>query len=316
MTASVLVPGSIRLERLRQRVKSWREFARRYRRQRAGLVGLAILAAFAILAFAPQLFVGPLETATTATGPRLSPPSPTYLLGTDEIGRGVLNLVVWGSRVSLLIGILATVVNMTLGTIVGLVAGYLGGKVDQLLMRLADFFLIVPSFVVALILAGIVLQRVGTTSELFGFRISLFVTIMVIGITSWASTARIVRSMTLSLRERAFVDRARSIGSGSGHIMLRHIFPNIVPVVVANSVLHVVGAIYTETSMSFIGLGDPFQPSWGTVLYFAQQNGAAGSGAWWYMGAPGMCIVLVVLGFTLAGNALEATLNPRLKDRR
>ena len=181
-------------------------------------------------------------------------------------------------------------------------------------MRLTDFFLVLPTFVLAIILAPVILDIIGVEAEIFGLRATLLVIVVVIGITSWATTARIIRSQTLSMRERMFVDRARVIGSGQGHIMRRHIFPNVVNLIVANAVLTFAAAVFTETSLSFIGLGDPFAPSWGQILDSAQSAGAPGLGAWWYIAPPAVCVVLVVLAFTLVGNALDDILNPKSAD--
>jgi peptide/nickel transport system permease protein len=196
------------------------------------------------------------------------------------------------------------------------VSGYVGGRVDVFLMRITDFFLVLPTFVLALILAPIILDLIGANSSVFGIRVTLLVIVVVIGVTSWASTARIIRSQTLSVKERAFVGRARVIGSGGGHIMWRHILPNVMNLIVANTVLVFGGSILTETTLSFIGLGDPFAPSWGQVLNAAESAGALGLGAWWYVVPPAVCIVLVVLSFTLVGSALDDVLNPRLRVRR
>jgi peptide/nickel transport system permease protein len=182
-------------------------------------------------------------------------------------------------------------------------------------MRMTDFFLVLPTFVLAIVLAPIILDIVGTDAELFGIRATLLVIIVVIGLTSWASTARIIRSQTLSVKERMFVDRARVIGGSRAHIMRRHILPNVVNLIVANTVLTFAGAIFTETTLSFIGLGDPFQPSWGQLLNAAQQAGAPGLGAWWYIVPPASCVVVVILAFTLVGNALDDVLNPKSATR-
>ena len=286
-------------------------------RRPEGLFGLVILAIFTALAVAPNLFVGPLQTAVTATGGRLEEPSLTHLLGTDELGRDMLNLTVHGARISLAIGFLATFITVLLGVLVGIVAGFVGGFTDSGLMRVTDFFLVIPTFVLALILTPIIQDVVGNAAtEVAGIRMSLVVIIVVIGITSWSSTARIVRSQTLSLRERAFVDRARVVGASNGHIMRRHILPNVVNLIVANAVLTFAGAVLLETTLSFVGLGDPFQPSWGQTLEQARAVGAPGLGIWWYFGPPGICIVLVVLAFTLVGNALDDILNPKRRARR
>ena len=319
MSASIpTVPSaaSLRAERWRLRARSIRAFGRRFYRRTDGVVGLAILALFAIVAIVPQLFVGPLETATTATGRSLQAPSGVHLFGTDELGRDLLNLTVHGARISMAIGLLATFITIVVGAFIGIVAGYLGGWMDTVLMRFTDFFLVLPTFVLAIILAPIILDIIGPEAELLGIRATLLVIVIVIGVTSWATTARIIRSQTLSIRERMFVDRARVIGGGSAHIMRRHILPNVVNLIVANTVLTFAGAVFTETTLSFIGLGDPFQPSWGQVLNAAQSSGAPGLGAWWYIAPPAACVVLVILAFTLVGNALDEILNPKSAPRR
>jgi peptide/nickel transport system permease protein len=276
-----------------------------------------ILLVFIILAAIPDVVVGPLQTAVTATGDRLQPPGGAFPLGTDELGRDMLNLVVHGARVSLVIGFLATLVTVAIGVVVGIVSGFVGGSVDAVLMRITDFFLVIPTFVLALILTPIIRELVGSGArEMFGIRMTLIVIVVVIGITSWSSTARIIRSQTLSLKERAFVDRARVVGAGSGHIMRRHILPNVVNLIVANTILTFAGAVLTETTLSFVGLGDPFQPSWGQLLEAARSVGAPGLGAWWYFAPPGVCIVLVVFAFTLVGGALDDLLNPKRGQAR
>ncbi len=286
-------------------------------RRPEGVIGVLILLVFAALAIAPELFVGPLQTAVTADGPRLSPPTAGHVLGTDELRRDMLNLTVHGARVSMAIGLLATIITVFIGALVGIVSGFVGGRLDAFLMRITDFFLVIPTFVLALILTPIIRELVGSGSrEVLGIRMTLIVIVVVIGITSWSSTARIIRSQTLSLKERAFVDRARVVGGGSGHIMRRHILPNVVNLIVANAVLVFAGAVLTETTLSFVGLGDPFQPSWGQLLEAARSVGAPGLGAWWYFAPPGVCIVLVVFAFTLVGTALDDLLNPKRRRRR
>jgi len=306
----------VRAARLRLRARALRRFAAQLLSRPDGLVGTVILVVFAVLAIAPDLFVGPLETATTASGGRLEAPSATHILGTDDLGKDVLNLTVHGTRVSMAIGLLATVITVAIGSLIGIVSGFVGGVLDTVLMRFADFFLVLPTFVLALILAPILIELIGAQTEVLGMRVTLIVIVFVIGTTSWASTARIVRSQTLSLRERAFVDRARVVGAGNASIMRRHILPNVVNLIVANAVLVFAGAVLTETTLSFIGLGDPFQPSWGLLLNAAQGAGAAGLGAWWFIVPPATCIVLVVLAFTLVGGALDDVLNPKLRGRR
>ena len=282
-----------------------------------GFVGLAILGVFTVLAIAPSLFVGPLETAITATGPRLAAPSAAFPFGTDELGRSLLNLTVHATRISMAIGFLATIMTVAVGAALGILSGYVGGRFDAFLMRTADFFLVLPTFVLAIILTAIIRDLVGSgTTEIFGIRLTMLVIVVVIGITYWSSTARIIRSQTLSIKERAFVDRARVIGASGGHIMRRHILPNVVNLIVANAILTFASAVLTETTLSFVGLGDPFQPSWGQLLEAARAVGAPGLGKWWYFVPPGVAVVLVVFAFTLLGNALDDLLNPRRRARQ
>ena len=298
------------------RFRSFGSFMRQLLRRPSGLIGVAVLVVFAILAIAPGLFVGPLETVTTASATPLEPPRVGLPFGSDSLGRSVLNLTVWGTRISMAIGLLATVVTVLLGALIGIVSGYFGGRTDAVLMRITDLCLVLPTFVLALILAPVILEIIGSDAEVAGIRVTLIVIVVVIGITSWASTARVIRSQVLSLKERAFVDRARAIGASGPYIMRRHLLPNVTNLVIANTVLTFAGAVLTETTLAFIGLGDPFAPSWGQILNDAQNVGAPSLGAWWWVAAPAACIVLVVLAFTLVGNALDEILNPRASGRR
>ncbi len=308
---------ALRVDRDRSgRLRESGRFARRFLRRGDGAFGFAILIVFTVLALIPSFFVGPLETATTASGPPLSPPSSDHIFGTDRLGRDMLNLTIHGARVSMVIGLLATLMTILLGASIGIVAGFRGGRIDGLLMRVTDFFLVLPTFVLAVILAPIILDVIGVDAQILGIKATLIVIVIVIGLTSWSATARIIRSQVLSVRERMFVDRARVIGTGSGRIMRRHILPNVMNLIVANTVLTFSLAVFTETTLSFIGLGDPFQPSWGQLLNAAQSTGAAGLGAWWLIAPPAACVVLVILGFTLVGNALDDILNPRGSGRR
>jgi peptide/nickel transport system permease protein len=314
--SATTAPLDVRGERWRLRVKNARSFGRRFMRRSDGVVGLAILLVFAVVAVFPTLFVGPLETATTASGTSLEPPSLAHIFGTDDLGRDMLNQTVHGARISMTIGLLATLITVVIGGLIGIVSGFRGGRVDTALMGLTDFFLILPTFVLALLLAPIILDIVGDDAEIAGIKATLIVIVVVIGLTSWASTARIIRSQTLSVKERMFVDRARVIGSGPGHIMRRHILPNVTNLIVANTVLTFAAAIFTETTLAFIGLGDPFAPSWGQLLNAAQSAGAPSLGAWWLIVPPATCVVLVILAFTLVGNALDDVMNPKGAGRR
>jgi peptide/nickel transport system permease protein len=304
------------LEQLSRRGRRVRDFLGRALRRKDGVVGVAILAVFAVLAIAPELFVGQLETVVSATGKALDPPSLQHLFGTDETGRDMLNLNIHGARISMAIGLMATLITIVIGTLVGILSGYAGGVLDNVLMRISDFFLVLPTIVLALILAPIILDIIGPQAEFLGIRATLLVIVVVIGLTSWATTARVIRSQVLSVKERMFVDRARVIGSSSLRIMWRHILPNVMNLIVAQAVLTFATAVFTETTLAFIGLGDPSAPSWGELLNSAQSSGAPGLGAWWYIAPPAVAVVLVVLSFTLVGNALDDLLNPKSGARR
>ena len=280
--------------------RTWREF----RRHRSGLLGLVVLTGFVLVALlAPFLSNAEGLEVTKATGGVLEPPSAEYWLGTDDNGRSILTLLVWGSRISLLVGLLATAISMFLGTLVGLTSGFVEGWPAAILFRLTEWFLVIPFLPLAIVLAS-VLGR------------SLLNIAVVIGVTSWAGTALLIRSQTLSVKERAYLERSRVLGAGKWHQMTRHVLPNVMPMVFANTTLTVAIAILAETTLSFLGLGDPTRVSWGSMLDDAFSVGAMTTGAWWFIIPPGVCVVLVVLAFTLIGQALEEILNPRLKARR
>jgi peptide/nickel transport system permease protein len=275
-------------------------FWRDYRRQRAGLYGAAILIAAVALALLTPLVTDPTGMdVTRATGAKMAAPSLDFPLGTDESGRSVLLMTLWGSRVSLLIGFMSALLSMTIGTVTGIAAGHFRGWTSAVLLRITDWFLVLPSLVLALVLAAIL---GGGTSTI----------ILAIGVTSWASTARLIRAQTLSVEARPYIERSRALGAGHWHIMTRHVLPNVAPLVLANTTLQVASAIVAESTLAFLG-ADSGKVSWGGMLRGSYDWGAATSGAWWYVLAPGLCIVAVVMAFTLCGRALEAVLNPRLR---
>ena len=270
---------------------------------RLGRTGILLLAFTFVVAIAGPLAFpfDPSKVGSTAKD-ILAPPSAAHWLGTDELGRDVFAATIAGAQVSLLVGLVATALSMIVGTIVGIAAGYWLGALDGVLMRVTDFFLVLPA-----------LPLIITLAALFGQ--STVILIVVIGLTSWPSTARIVRSQVLSLRERQFITRVRSLGASDTRIITGHILGNVLPLIFANTVLVIAGSILAEATLAFLGLGDPVHVSWGTMLHFAFESGATGRGAWWYVLPPGLGIVVVVLGFVLAGHTLDRILNPRLRSR-
>lgn len=285
------------------RFNALRRFARGYLDRPAGLAGLAVLAAFALLALLAPTFIGPEQLdVTKVSGPLLAAPSGHYPLGTDETGRSVLALAIWGARSSLAIGVIATVLTVLLGSAIGLLAGHYQGRLGSALMHVTDWFIALPSLPLAISLSAVLGQ--GSTS----------ITIA-IAVTSWTSTARLVRAQTLAVEARPFVERARALGAGNVQIMLRQVLPNVMPLILVSSTLTVASAILSEATLTFLGLGDPTNVSWGSMLNSAFSQGAVTAGAWWYLLTPGVAILIVVLGFTLTGRAVEHVLNPRMVNR-
>ena len=282
------------------RLMALRKFAREFATRPTALAGLAILVAITVLALAAPLFIHASDLdVINAPGPSLAPPSARFPLGTDQAGRSVLLLLIWGTRPSLAIGVIATVLTMILGSAIGLLSGHYGGLLSRVLMALTDWFIALPALPLAIALAAVLAQ--GDTS----------ITIA-IAVTSWPGTARLIRAQTLAVEARPFVERARALGARDDQLVLRQVLPNVAPFILVSGTLTVAGAILSETTLTFLGLGNPADVSWGSMINQAFNQGAVTSGAWWYVLPPGLAIVLVVLGFTLVGRAVENILNPRM----
>ena len=278
-------------------------FVGQFRESRLGIVGLLILTIFMFTSiFANYLSDYPTKATQGNLRDRFSPPSPKYLLGTDDVGRDILTLIMYGGRISLLIGFLAAFLSGGVGTIIGLTAGYFGGWKEDILMRITDIVLVIPGLPLMLVLAAIL----GT---------SFWNIIFVISITGWTGTARIVRAQVLSLKERAFIESSKAIGASDLRIIGVHLLPNVFPIILAQMVLGIGGAILSEASLSFLGLGDPLSISWGMILHWAFASGALSSNYWWFIIPPGICITLVALGFTFVGYAFDQIVNPRIRRR-
>lgn len=290
-------PRALARARMRQ---SAARFWRAYRTHRGGLWGLGALVLIALIAaFAPQIVGADSQSVTDASGSALESPSGEFPLGTDQFGRSVLALLVWGARVSLTVGLLAAFLCVAIGTLVGIVAGHFKGWYTTVLMRVTDWFLVMPTLVLAIALAT-VMDR------------SMWTVIIAIGVTTWPTTARLVRAQTLAVESRPYIERARALGGGHGHIMLRHVLPNVMPLVLAQTTLVISNAILTEATLAFLGLSDPTITSWGGMLQDAREAGAVSAGHWWYLAPPGIAVAVVALAFTLCGRAVESVLNPKL----
>lgn len=290
----------------RRRATAGRVWAQ-FRSSRQGVIGLAVLLVFVGVAVAAPLLADIRELnpvfARGQGNPQWAPPAEFFPLGTDYIRRSVWAQFVWGSRVSLFVGLAATVLTIFIGSLIGIVSGFIGGRTDGALMRVTEWFLVIPFLPLAIVLASILGRSVWNI-------------IFVIGVTSWPSTARLVRAQVLTVKQRLFVDRARSLGGKGWHIVSRHILPNVSGLILANATLAVPISILTETTLSFLGLGDPSSASWGKTLEEAFVNGAMIRNAWWYFLPAGIGILIVVLAFTLIGRTLEEIANPRLSRER
>ena len=274
-----------------------------------GLITIAIVAAMALIggALAPQ---DPLSTSSFDFAHRMQGPSGAHWLGTDESGRDLLSQFLLGARISLIVGLAAGIASAVIGAIVGICAGYFGGWVDRALTFLDDWFLVIP-FVPFAVLMAALLQ--DDARRIPGGRTGIIV--LVLAITGWAGTTRIVRAQVLSLRERPFVERSRSQGASHLWIMRRHILPNVMPLVWANSVLIVALSVLGEAGLSYFGLGDPDAFSWGTVLYNGFQAGAINQGAWWYVVPPGPRDHALRARVLRVGQVIEDAADPQARER-
>lgn len=282
------------------RLAALRRFAREFTSRPSAMAGLAILVAVTVLALAAPLFIhtGDL-TVVNAPGQPIAPPSARFPLGTDYAGRSILPLLIWGARPSLAIGVISTALTMVVGSAIGLLAGHYGGISSRVLMALTDWFIALPTLPLAIALAAVLGQ--GDSS----------ITIA-IAVTSWPGTARLIRAQTLAVEARPFIERAKALGARDGQLVMRQVLPNVAPFILVSATLTVAGAILSETTLAFLGLGNPTDVSWGSMINQAFFQGAVSAGAWWYILPPGIAIVIVVLGFTLIGRAVENILNPRM----
>jgi peptide/nickel transport system permease protein len=272
-----------------------RRFCRRFARSRAGLLGVAILTVVvAVAATASVLFPG---SPFRRVDRPFSPPFGRHLLGTDVLGRDVAAGIAHGARTSLTIGVLATAAAVLLGTVMGGLAGYYGGRVDDVLMRATEFFQTIPTFLFAILLVAVLAPSVWSI-------------VVAIAVVNWPTVARLVRGEFLAMRGREFVQACVCLGMTDGRVIFRHILPNCLSPIIVTGSLIVATAILIESALSFLGLGDPNVMSWGFMI------GAGRTflrSAWWLCTIPGVAILLTVLAINLVGEGLNDALNPRLR---
>ena len=276
----------------------WSRRTRIFLQHKVGVVGAIIIILFAFMAiFAPFITTGnPNETNLMDIA---SPPSWKHLLGTDELGRDVWTRVVYASRVSLTVGFLSTIIAVFVGTSIGIISGYFSGWVDMILQRIIDAMLCFPTLLIAITIVALVKNT------------TVYTLVLVIGLLGWPGLARLIRSKVLSMREEGFIEAIRAIGASNARILVKHVFPNTLSIVVVAATFGVAGAIITEASLSFLGLGvRPPTPSWGRMLYSARSVSILVDKPWMWV-APGIMISLCVLSINFIGDALRDAMDPR-----
>lgn len=276
-----------------------------YRQNPMGMAGLSLLVLFVLMAlasFVPPL-IDPMYHPMSGVDPDIETsvgPCSRHWLGTDFMGRDILSQLLTGARIAILIGISAAFMAVAIGTLVGMLAGYFGGIVDTLLMRLADIVMVLPGLLVILILSSVV------------GHLSIWNLVIIIALLKWAGVSRVIRSQTLSLKVRPYVEAARVAGASHFRIMLRHMLPNVLPLSFLYMTFGVTSAILIEASLSFLGFGDPSSVSWGMMLQWVWKTGHMFKAPYWLL-PPGICISLITLSFYLVGRAMDEVLNPRLR---
>jgi peptide/nickel transport system permease protein len=260
-------------------------------------LGVILLVSFIIMAiFAPA--IAPFDPWKRCEP--YQPPGAVHLLGTNDMGHDILSELIYGSRVSLLVGFVAALLATFIGTAVGLVSGYLKGTVDEILMGATDIFLMIPQIPLIIVLAAFL-------------RPSFLLMAWLMGLLWWTSTARVVRSRALQLREMGYIQAAQALGFSSSHIIITDMLPNILPVIMPKFMLAIASAMIAEASISFLGLGDTTMKSWGMMINFAFTRGGFINGYWWWYLTPGLCITLFVFSVVLIGFAAEEQENETLR---
>lgn len=278
-----------------------------YKETRVGLIGIYLLCFFVIMAIASvipphihEMYIPLYGTDPSIIG--VSGPSQTHFLGTDFAGRDIFSQLLEGAKWALLIGVTAALASVVVSTIVGLVSGYYGGTIDSILQRLADIIMALPAFPL-IVLIGAILKGMN-----------IWNIVILFCVMGWPGASKVIRAQVLSLKERPFVDSARICGASDARIIFRHIAPNVLPLAFLYMTFGVTGAILTEASLSFIGLGDPMSVSWGMMLHWCHTTGFVFTAPFWVL-PPGFCITLLALSFYLIGIGTEQITNPRLRQR-
>lgn len=293
-----------------QDASQFTRFWRRFRRHRMAVVGLGVLAVIVLYITVGSLVFTEDYANDTDIRNKWAPPTLEHPMGTDSVGRDIMARTVYGGQISLAISILSVAVTVFLGTLLGLVAGYYGGLVDSLITRLAEALFVIPTLFLLLVLSKFISGQFSDVTVL-GRTVSgsVFVIVIVLGLTSWMGLTRIVRSVVLSLKEQEFIVAARAVGATSPHIIRVHILPNVMAPVIVAATLSIAGVILAESSVSFLGMGvQPPTASWGNIIQRAAERIDT---AWWVWLFPGGLIILTILGINFVGDGLQDALDPR-----
>ena len=270
-----------------------------------GRIGLVLMIIFALMALASFFIplLGPMYDPMTGVDPEISHatgPSWRHWLGTDFIGRDIFTQLLEGAKIAFMVGLSAAFISIVLGTIIGMISGYMGSVVDTVLMRLADMIMVMPSLLILLLLAA-----------LFG-QLNIWLIVLLIALLRWPGVSRIIRAQTLTLKQRPFIEAAKVAGASHLRIIFRHIMPNVLPLSFLYMTFRVTSAILVEAALAFLGFGDPSQVSWGMMLQWVWKTGHMFQAPYWLL-PPGICISLLTLSFYMLGRAMDEVLDPRLR---
>lgn len=272
-------------------------FISEFKEKKVALISSAFIALLCLISAFPHFFAR--YKPNEICGTPWEPPSLTHPLGLDDVGKDVLSMLIYGTRTSLVVGFCAAFISSLIGLLIGIISGFYGGIIDNALMRITEFFLVIPNFPLMVVLAFILKPGIQTV-------------VLAIVVVLWTQPAKLIRSEVLSLKERLYIVRAKVIGCSSFRILTKYILPRVLPLMFSTLVLAVGWAIPSEAFLSWIGLGDPTNISWGIILYYAFQRGAFTVGAWWHFIPPGVMILLSVIALTFLGHSLEEIFNPKL----
>lgn len=296
-------------------VSQWALAWRRLKKNKVAIAGLAVVGIFVVMAafdrlvalYPPKCIAGISFACPTPNYVSNGPPSTAHPFGTDITGYDVYSEIVYGTRAAFLIGLGATGLTMLIAVVIGLVAGYFGGWVDNVLMRLTEVFLVIPFFLILLVFLQVTIKGVGSFGALNG----IWLVVFVIGIFSWPGAARIIRAEILKVREFEFIGASRQIGASAYRILFRHLFPNVLHIVIVLATLQIAVSILTEAAISFLGFGAPDSNTWGQQMF---NSASYVEQAWWGTLFPALFVTILVMGFNLLGNGLRDALDPRLRE--